>query len=83
MATYSVVPEIPPNQWPPITKALYINLALITSGGMMRDDLFSRGTVRGTADDILQQKTPIDYMDVFPQRNQHRESSNPHRRPTR
>ena len=32
----------------------------------MRDDLFSRGTVRGTADDILQQKTPIDYMDVFP-----------------
>ena len=66
MATYREMPEIPLNQWPPITKALYVNLALITSGDMMRDDLFSRGTVRGTADDILKQKTPIDYMDVFP-----------------
>lgn len=60
------MPEIPLHQWPPIKKALYINLALITLGGMRRDDLFSRETVRGTADDILQQKTPIDYTDVFP-----------------
>lgn len=67
MATYRAMPEIPLNQWPPIKKALYINLALITSGGMRRDDLFSRGTVRGTADDILRQKTSIDYTQVFPE----------------
>ena len=65
-ATYKEMPEIPPNQWPPITKAHYINLALITSGAMRRDDLFSRGTLRGTADDILKEKTPINYTDVFP-----------------
>ena len=65
-ATYNEMPEIPPNQWPPITKAHYINLALITSGAMRRDDLFSRGTLRGTADDILKEKAPINYTDVFP-----------------
>ena len=66
IATYKGMPEIPLNQWPPVTKALYINLALITTGDMRRDDLFSRGTVRGTADDILKQKAPIAYVDVFP-----------------
>ena len=40
-ATYKEMPEIPPNQWPPITKVHYINLTLITSGAMRRDDLFS------------------------------------------
>ena len=65
-ATYKEMPEIPPNQWPPVKKLFYVNLALVTSQEMTQDDTFSRGTLHGTVDDVLKQKMPINYGDVFP-----------------
>ena len=60
------MPEIPIGQWPPIRKVHYINLALITSDPMPRNDPFSRATVRGSVDDLMSRKVPTTYEDVFP-----------------
>lgn len=65
-ATYKAMPDIPPNQWPPVKKLHYVSLALVTSQEMTHGDFFSRGTLHGTVDDVLKQKVPIEYMDVFP-----------------
>lgn len=64
--TYKAMPEIPLGQWPPIRKVHYINLALITSDPMPRNDTFSRATVRGSVDDVMARKEPIIYEKVFP-----------------
>lgn len=63
---YNTMPEIPHNQWPPIQKAEYVSLALITSEDMRRDDFFSRNTVRGSVDDIMKHKELIEFDKVFP-----------------
>ena len=54
------------NQWPPVTEHFYINLALITSEFMPRSDSFSRGTIRGSVDDVYKRKEPISFDQVFP-----------------
>ena len=61
------MPEIPHNQWPPIKKAHYVSLALITSEDMTRDDLFSRNTVKGSVDDIMKRKELVEFKEVFPE----------------
>ncbi len=60
------MPEFPIDQWPPVTKVHYINLALITSDPMPRNDHFSRATVRGSVDDVMSRKMPTCYENVFP-----------------
>ena len=64
--TYQVMPEFPVGQWPPVTKVHYINLALITSDPMPRNDHYSRATVRGSVDDVMSRKMPTCYENVFP-----------------
>lgn len=59
------MPDIPIGQWPPIKKVHYINLALITSDPMPRNDYFSRATVRGSIDDVMMRKVPTTYESVF------------------
>ncbi len=63
--TYKVMPEFPIGQWPPIKKVHYINLALITSDPMPRNDYFSRATIRGSIDDVMLRKVPTTYENVF------------------
>ena len=64
--TYKSLPLLPQDDWPPIKKHHYINLALITSETMSRHDYFSRATVRGSVDDIYREKVPINFEGVFP-----------------
>ena len=61
------MPEIPHNQWPPVKRAQYVNLALITNEDMMRTDLYSRATLHGSVDDILRKKQDIPFEKVFPE----------------
>ena len=65
-----MMPEIPHNQWPPVKKAHYVSLALITSEEMVRTDLYSRNTVRGSVDDIIKHKEPIAFERVFPDKTE-------------
>ncbi len=59
------MPEFPIGQWPPIKKVHYVNLALITSDPMPRNDYFSRATVRGSIDDVMLRKEPTSYEEIF------------------
>ena len=43
-----------------------MSLALITSEEMVRTDLYSRNTIRGSVDDIIKHKEPIEFERVFP-----------------
>ena len=54
------------NQWPPVKRHFYINLAAITSEFMPRADTFSRATIRGSVDDVYKKKELIKFEDVFP-----------------
>lgn len=61
---YLKQPDIPQDDWPPVRKSQYINLALLKSAAM-KDDQYSRFTVRGSVDDILKDKDELLFDDVF------------------
>ena len=56
--------DIPQDDWPPVRKSQYINLALLNSAAM-KDNQYSRYTIRGCIDDILKDKEEIQFPQVF------------------
>ena len=62
---YSNQPEVPEGAWPPVKKTQYINLALIRTGQINFNKELSRQTIRGSIDDIMQDKDDIKYDEVF------------------
>ena len=62
---YIKQPDIPQDDWPPVRKTHYINLALLNTGAIKDGDEFSRFTIRGCMDDILTDKEEIGFSDVF------------------
>ncbi len=63
-AMYSKQKEVPTDHWPPVGIDTCINLALINSSRskICRDYDYS---VRGDLDDILHEKTMVEYKDIF------------------
>ncbi len=63
-AMYSKQKEVPTDHWPPVGIDTCINLALINSSRskINRDYDYS---VRGDPDDILHEKTMVEYKDIF------------------
>ncbi len=63
-AMYSKQKEVPTDHWPPVGIDTCINLALINSlrSKINRDYDYS---VRGDPDDILHEKTMVEYKDIF------------------
>ena len=56
------------NQWPPSATKKFFRLAMIKTATVRRghiDDRFVRMTITGKADDILQEKSPIQLEDIF------------------
>ena len=62
---YLAQPEIPEDTWPPVSSKKYINLALIKQDRINCSANYTRLTVRGDMDDILQHKEKIEYKDVI------------------
>ena len=62
---YSNQPEVLEGAWPPVKKTQYINLALIRTGQINFNKELSRQTIRGSIDDIMQDKDDIKYDEVF------------------
>ena len=62
---YLAQPEIPEDTWPPVSSKKYINLALIKQDHINYSSNYTRLTVRGDMDDILQHKEKIEYDEVI------------------
>lgn len=64
------------NQWPPSVTHKVFNLAMIKDTkvriGQIRDD-YTRMTITGEVDDILQEKQPVDLKDLFSETNSERQ----------
>ena len=64
------------NQWPPSVTHKVFNLAMIKSTKVRRgqiQDEYTRMTITGKIDDILQEKQPIDLKDLFSETNSERQ----------
>ena len=61
---YLKQPDIPQDDWPPVRKSHYVNLALLKNAAI-KDDHFARFTIRGSLDDILRDKEELHFSDVF------------------
>ena len=61
---YLKQPDIPQDDWPPVRKSHYVNLALLKNAAI-KDDQFARFTIRGSLDDILKDKEELHFSDVF------------------
>ena len=61
---YLSKPEVPKDEWPPVSKNKYINLALIKQNKTTYGTDYARLTIRNDMDDILQQKEEIEYYKV-------------------
>ena len=57
--------KIPQDVWPPVRKVHYINLALIKRKQLDISNEYARHTIRGSIDDIFQEKDEIKYSCVF------------------
>ena len=64
-AMYLAQPEVPQDKWPPVSNKKHINLALIKQQEVNYNSRYTRYTIRGDADDILQHKEIIEYRDVY------------------
>ena len=62
---YTHKPVVSQDDWPPVLKMQYINLALISQKTFNFGDEYSRETIRGSVDDIMQKKDEIKYESVF------------------
>ena len=58
---YLAQPEVPEDTWPPVGNKKYINLALIKQQKVNYGSEYTRLTIRGDMDDILQHKDKIEY----------------------
>ena len=62
---YTYQSNIPQDVWPPVRKVHYINLALIKKTRLDTGNEYERHTIRGSIDDIFQEKDEIKYNSVF------------------
>ncbi len=62
---YSKRKEIPTDHWPPVGIDTCINLALINSSSRSKISRDYDYSVRGDPDDILHEKTMVEYKDIF------------------
>ena len=62
---YAYQSNIPQDVWPPVKRVHHINLALIRRNQLNIGDDYARHTIRGSIDDIFQEKDEIKYNSVF------------------
>ena len=62
---YTHKPVVSQDDWPPVLKMQYINLALISQQKFNFGDEYSRETIRGCIDDIINKKEEVEYKNVF------------------
>ena len=62
---YAYQSKIPQDVWPPAKRVHYINLALIKRKQLDISSEYARHTIRGSIDDIFQEKDEIKYSSVF------------------
>ena len=62
---YTHKPVVSQDDWPPVLKMQYINLALISQQKFNFGDEYLHETIRGCVDDIMNKKEEIKYENVF------------------